>query len=183
MLLPHSANKDSTPFWNSPQFFLGKSNLAPVLSRKIEATKFSQFCKHYRQNEYGDLLLYSIILLRTVSSVKQAKKRQKSMSKFYAVKEMPSDRIAKGQKPDKTDNSSYCKARSRLTEDSIKALLNQSGENLDSSSPESWLWHNRRVLITDGSTLSMPDTDENQQAYPQHGKQKKGLGIPSWEYR
>lgn len=39
------------------------------------------------------------------------------------------DQIAKEQKPDKTDNSSYCKARKRLTEDSLKALLNQSGSN------------------------------------------------------
>ena len=87
------------------------------------------------------------------------------------------DQIVQERKPDKTDNSSYCKARKRLTEDSLKTLLNQSGENLDSSSPESWLWHNRRVVITDGSTLSMPDTEENQQAYPQHGRQKKGLEI------
>ena len=89
------------------------------------------------------------------------------------------DQIATGQSPDKTDNSAYCKARHRLTEASIKTLLTQSGENLDGASPETWRWHDRRVVITDGSTLSMPDTDENQQAYPQHGSQKKGLGIPS----
>lgn len=88
------------------------------------------------------------------------------------------DQIATGQKPDKTGNSSYCKARHRLTEGSIKTLLTQSGENLDRASPESWLWNGRRVVITDGSTLSMPDTEENQQAYPQHGGQKKGLEIP-----
>ena len=88
------------------------------------------------------------------------------------------DQIATGLKPDKTDNSSYCKARYRLTESSIKTLLSQSGENLDKASPETWHWHGRRVVITDGSTLSMPDTEENQEAYPQHGGQKKGSVIP-----
>ena len=58
-------------------------------------------------------------------------------------------------------------------------LLAQSGSNLDNASPESWSWHDRRVVITDGSTLSMPDTIENQRTYPQHGSQKKGLEIHS----
>ena len=40
----------------------------------------------------------------------------------------------------KTSNSGYCKARQRLTEASLMTLLTQSGNNLDSASPESWLW-------------------------------------------
>ena len=89
------------------------------------------------------------------------------------------DQIAMKREPGKTSNSGYCKARQRLTEESLMALLTQSGNNLDSASPESWLWFNRRVVIADGSTLSMPDTAENQEAYPQHGSQKKGLEIHS----
>ncbi len=30
----------------------------------------------------------------------------------------------------------------------------------------------------DGTTVTMPDTPENQQAYPQIGSQKPGLGFP-----
>ena len=89
------------------------------------------------------------------------------------------DQIAMEREPNKTSNSGYCKARQRLTEESLMTLLTQSGNNLDSTSPESWLWFNRRVVIADGSTLSMPDTTENQEAYPQHGSQKKGLEIHS----
>ena len=66
-----------------------------------------------------------------------------------------------------------------LTSDNLEAFSGaESGENLDMASPESWRWHNRRVVITDGSTLSMPDTIENQQAYPQHRGQKKRVGNP-----
>ena len=89
------------------------------------------------------------------------------------------DQVAMGRGPSKTSDSAYCKARLRLTESSLVTLLTQSGNNLDNSSPESWRWSNRRVVIADGSTLSMPDTAANQKAYPQHGSQKKGSEIRS----
>ena len=41
-----------------------------------------------------------------------------------------------------------------------------------------WLWKCRRVYVYDGSSVSMPDTAENQRAYPQPDTQKPGLGFP-----
>jgi hypothetical protein len=41
-----------------------------------------------------------------------------------------------------------------------------------------WLWKGRRVSISDGSSVSMPDTPANQAAYPQPVAQKPGLGFP-----
>jgi Transposase DDE domain len=49
---------------------------------------------------------------------------------------------------------------------------------LDESAKGRWLWKGRRVLVYDGSTVSMPDTPENQQAYPQPPQQQPGLGFP-----
>ncbi len=46
-----------------------------------------------------------------------------------------------------------------------------------------WLWKRRRVYASDGSTVSMPDTRENQRAYPQPDTQKPGLGFPQHESR
>ncbi len=40
------------------------------------------------------------------------------------------------------------------------------------------MFHGRRVVIVDGSTVSMPDTPANQQAFPQHSNQKRGCGFP-----
>jgi len=40
------------------------------------------------------------------------------------------------------------------------------------------LWHGRHVRIVDGTTVSMPDTLENQKAYPQAHTQRAGLGFP-----
>ena len=54
----------------------------------------------------------------------------------------------------------------------------QNGTTLDNSAKQEWLWKGRRVLAYDGSTVSMPDTAENQQAYPQPPQQQPGLGFP-----
>ena len=41
-----------------------------------------------------------------------------------------------------------------------------------------YLWCGRNVKVIDGSTVSMPDTVENQKAYPQPSSQKPGCGFP-----
>ena len=57
-------------------------------------------------------------------------------------------------------------------------LLRESANGLAKLSSELWLWKGRHVKLLDGSTLSAPDTAENQKQYPQHGLQKKGVGFP-----
>jgi hypothetical protein len=42
----------------------------------------------------------------------------------------------------------------------------------------SWLYHGRAVKVIDGSTVTMPDTPENQAAYPRQASQAPGLGFP-----
>ena len=44
--------------------------------------------------------------------------------------------------------------------------------------PGAWKWNGRDVFIADGSHVSMPDTQQNQAAYPQVYNQKPGLGFP-----
>ena len=60
----------------------------------------------------------------------------------------------------------------------LKSLFQLSGQRLDEVSPKAWLWHDRRVVFTDGSTLSKPDSQDNQAVYPQPSTQKKELGFP-----
>ena len=49
---------------------------------------------------------------------------------------------------------------------------------MDDSTPNEWLWRGQRIKLIDESTISMPDTAENQVDYPQPESQKKGLGFP-----
>ncbi len=52
------------------------------------------------------------------------------------------------------------------------------GRTLDAKANYRWLWKGRRVYMFDGTTVTMPDTPENQAAYPQVYNQKPGLGFP-----
>jgi hypothetical protein len=65
-----------------------------------------------------------------------------------------------------------------LSEKFFSEIARQTGQTLDANAHSDWLWKGRRVLIFDGSTVSMPDTPENQRAYLQPGTQKPGLGFP-----
>jgi hypothetical protein len=86
--------------------------------------------------------------------------------------------IAKGQTPCSPHTGSYCKARKRLPEGVVSTLARDSGQRLCEQTPAAWLWKGRRVKIVDGATVSMPDTEANQAAYPQPPGQQPGLGFP-----
>ena len=86
--------------------------------------------------------------------------------------------IAKGQTPCSPHTGRYCKARARLPEGALASLARQSGQRLCEQVPQTWLWKGRRVKLVDGSTVTMPDTEANQAAYPQQKGQQPGLGFP-----
>ena len=77
-----------------------------------------------------------------------------------------------------TDSSAYCQARSRLPEELLQKLFGLAAENLEQKVTTEYLWCGRNVKVIDGSTVSMPDTVENQKAYPQPSSQKLGCGFP-----
>lgn len=72
----------------------------------------------------------------------------------------------------------YCKARQRLPLSMISTLAQQTGKLMAAKTPSKWLWRGLSVKLVDGTTLSMPDTPENQLKYPQQNRQKPGLGFP-----
>jgi Transposase DDE domain len=83
-----------------------------------------------------------------------------------------------GRKPCGAGTGAYCKARAKLPERFLQRLTAEVGRQLEEAAPDAWRWHGRRVLLLDGSTLSMPDTPANQKAYPQQRSQKPGVGFP-----
>ena len=95
-----------------------------------------------------------------------------------AVARLLAHRVSCGQRPCSAKTGAYCQARKRLPEEFFSEVARQTGQALEASAKEKWLWKGRRVLAYDGSTVSMPDTTENQQAYPQPPQQKPGVGFP-----
>lgn len=69
-------------------------------------------------------------------------------------------------------------ARADLPENALHALMRDAGKQIEDELPETWLWHGRKVRVVDGSTITMPDTPENQAIYPQQENQKPGCGFP-----
>lgn len=95
-----------------------------------------------------------------------------------AVARLIAHRVSQGLKPCSAQTSAYCQARKRLPEEFFATTAREVAATLDKGVKPEWLWKGRRVLIYDGSTVSMPDTPENQQAYPQPPQQAPGIGFP-----
>src|SRR5205807_1966566 len=51
-------------------------------------------------------------------------------------------------------------------------------QRLEENAQDPWTWKGHPVAMVDGTTVSMPDTKANQQAFPQPSSQKSGLGFP-----
>jgi hypothetical protein len=77
-----------------------------------------------------------------------------------------------------SNTAAYCKARQALPLPLIKGAAQRLGYWLEEHSHEQWKWLGRTVKLIDAATVSMPDTDKNQKAFPQNCAQKEGLGFP-----
>lgn len=95
-----------------------------------------------------------------------------------AVARLIAHRVSQGLQVCSSRTGAYCQARSRLPEKFFSTVTNLVGRALDAQVDPTWLWKGRRVYMFDGSTVSMPDTPESQEAYPQNVAQAPGLGFP-----
>jgi len=95
-----------------------------------------------------------------------------------AVARLIAWRIAGGQRACSAETGAYCTARGNLPEKAIRRLVRETGAEPDDLADEDWLWQGRPVRVVDGSTITMPDTEANQAAYPQQKTQKPGCGFP-----
>jgi Transposase DDE domain len=95
-----------------------------------------------------------------------------------AVARLIAHRLSRGQRPCSAETGAYCQARKRLSANFFSAVACLVGRALDAKVERRWLWKGRRVYMFDGTTVTMPDTPENQQTYPQVYNQKPGTGFP-----
>ncbi len=95
-----------------------------------------------------------------------------------AVARLIAHRVSRGRRPCSAETGAYCQARKRLPEKFFSGVARHVGKALDDGVDPAWLWKGRPVYMFDGTTVSMPDTPENQAAYPQVYNQKPGLGFP-----
>ena len=72
----------------------------------------------------------------------------------------------------------YCKTRQRLPLKELRNATTTVGLRLHNQALAVWRWKGYNVALTDGATVQMPDTPENQADFPQLDSQKPGLGFP-----
>ena len=95
-----------------------------------------------------------------------------------AVLRNQSERNGRGAPECSFSTGPYCKARRRLRLELMVALLHAIARRLERLQPAGWRWQGRSVKLLDGTTVSMPDTPANQEAFPQNRAQQPGLGFP-----
>jgi len=92
-----------------------------------------------------------------------------------AIKKLQSHMVGKLKKIPSSSSSAYCQARSNMDFESLDKIFNHTTQLTNKAEK----WKSHRVVVVDGTGLSMPDTPANQELYPQQKTQKVGCGFPS----
>jgi Transposase DDE domain len=95
-----------------------------------------------------------------------------------AVNSWAAQRSAEGLSVQSVGTGGYCKARERLPVSMVTGLTHAVGELVSARAKAGWRWRGRHVKLVDGTGISMPDTPENQECYPQPSSQAAGVGFP-----
>ena len=140
---------------------------ANVLSKQEIASNIEN--RHFRDRVFSlDITLWAF-LSQVLSDDQSCQSAVAHVIAFFA---------GRGKETPSANTAAYCKARSRLPEEIISNLAKEGARQLEEQVPSKWLWRGKHIKLVDGSTLFMPDTPENQAAYPQSKNQKSGLGFP-----
>jgi len=95
-----------------------------------------------------------------------------------AVADIATYMLQTGRRPPSGDTGDYCRARAKLNLTALQRLVRESAQQLEREADKSWLWKGLHAKIVDGFTFTMPDTPENQAAFPQLQSQTPGVGFP-----
>jgi hypothetical protein len=131
--------------------------------------KLEALLPEHRERLYPPTETLSMFLAQTMSPDRSCQN---------IVNQAAINKIAGGLASGSTSTGAYCRARKRLPVSLITEMAQEVGHLIDEHTPSDWRWKKRRVRLVDGTTVTMPDTPENQELFPQQGAQKTGLGFP-----
>jgi hypothetical protein len=147
----------------------GELPFSDVLSETVVTQALTALGTCWLDRVYSPLVTLWVLLSQVLSADHSCR---------AAVARLMAHRVSRGQRPCSAETGAYCQARKRLPEEFFSDVASQTGQALYARVDSTWLWKARRVYVYDGSSVSMPDTTENQRAYPQPVAQKPGLGFP-----
>ena len=152
----HTANSDSYAFFNlltSPGFLDQVESLLP----------------EHRERLFPPTETLSMFLAQAMNEDGSCQR---------AVDDASLKRLLGGLPICSTNTGAYCQARQRLPLEMVSTLTRYTGRLMTEHVPGNWQWRGRPVRLADGATVALPDTADNQEAYPQPRSQKPGLGFP-----
>lgn len=142
-------------------------------STRLSADRVRSECERlqyeFRERIYSPAITLWVFLAQVLSADHSCRE---------AVAKLNFWRAARGLAPCHPLTNSYCEARERLPEALVRDLVRLTGQELAKESADDWQWLGRNVNVVDGSTVTMADTPENQQQYPQQSGQAAGAGFP-----
>jgi len=147
----------------------GKTPFADVLSRQCIDEGLSTIGACWNDRVYTPLMTLWVFLGQVLSVDHSCR---------GAVARLVAHRVSRGLAPCSSKTGAYCRARKMLPERFFVTIARAVGRQLTDRSEQQWLWKGRRVYMFDGTTVSMPDTPSNQQAYPHPPIQTPGVGFP-----
>jgi len=140
-----------------------------ILTREFVLSVLADEGHQYRQRVFCPLTTLWAWLSQCLS-------QDKSLNE--AVSRVLAHRVATGLPACAATSSSYSEARIRFPSAVMARLATEIGQNVHASADNAWHWRNRSVYLADGTSLSMPDTPENQLVFPQAKTQAPGIGFP-----
>ena len=147
----------------------GELPFSDVLSETIVAKALTDHAVDWVDRIYSPLVTLWVFLGQVLSQDHSCR---------AAVARLIAHRVSRGQSPCSAETGAYCQARKRLPEEFFSDVARQTGRALDANVEAAVALETPPRSVYDGSTVSMPDTPENQHAYPQPVQQKPGLGFP-----
>jgi hypothetical protein len=126
--------------------------------------------RHSRQRLYTAKLTFLTFLAQTLNPGASCRAAVRQLQAYYQSQPQPRHLSL--------DDSPYCQARAGLDPDLLIAIRRDIAQRMAQVLPTwDWTW-GQPVKLLDGTCLSLPDTVENQAAYPQTDSQKAGCGFP-----
>lgn len=123
-----------------------------------------------RNRSYTHSLTFWAFLSQVLSPNSPCRETVRKVQAWHAARRLPCPESGTG---------AYCRARLRLTLDGLLKIHQYTSIELQRRTSVDQLWRGRAVKVIDGTGVSMPDTKQNQKAFPQHSNQKQGCGFPS----
>ena len=103
---------------------------------------------------------------------------QKGVSCRQVVRQLQAMLVLEGRPLVEEGTSAYCQARARVPESLLEAALHVSAHSADQRVAPGHALQGRVIKVIDGTSLTLPDTAQNQLHYPQPRSQKPGCGFP-----